>query len=153
GGRGRQRLCLAAVSEHLDAVLDADRQRLPADRATSALRQRFLRGEPHLAFAMAVEVIFPFLGKELDRADIAVTGFQSMLDGEIVALAVEGGRLPTKLAGRVRVGIGGEAIAVEERHSPVHRRGGARGWGGRTRGGSRPRRCGRRGRRSTRQWS
>src|SRR5262249_57490663 len=104
----RQRLGLGGGGEHVDAVLDADRQRLPADRATSGLRQRFLRGEPHLAFAVAVEVIFPFVGKELDRADIAVTALQSMLDGEIVALAVEGGRLPTELAGRVRVGIGGE---------------------------------------------
>src|SRR5439155_12505320 len=77
GGRRRQRLRLAAVSEHLDPVLDADRQRLPADRATSAMRQRFPWGEPHLAFAMAVEMVFSFVGKELDRAEIALTGLPS----------------------------------------------------------------------------
>src|SRR5262249_58174147 len=112
GGRRRRRLRLAAVSEHLDPMLDADRQRLPADRATSPVCQRFLRREPHLAFAMAVEMIFAFVGKELDRADVTVTGLQCMLDGEVVALAVEGGRLPSELARRVRVGIGGETIAV-----------------------------------------
>src|SRR5215831_11485586 len=113
GGCWRQRLRLAAVSEHLDPVLDADRQRLPADRATPPVCQRFLRREPHLAFAMAVEMIFAFVGKELDRADVTVTGLQCMFDGEVVALAVEGGRLPPELAGRMRVGIGGKAIAVE----------------------------------------
>ena len=86
------------------------------------MRQRFLRGEPHLAFAMAVEMIFAFVGKELDRADVAVTGLQCMLDGEVVAFAVEGGRLPSELAGRMRVGIGGEAKAVEERDPPIHGR-------------------------------
>ena len=69
------------------------------------MRQRFPWGEPHLAFAMAVEMVFSFVGKELDRADIAVTGLQCMLDGEVVALAVEGGRLPPELAGRMGVRI------------------------------------------------
>ena len=83
--------------------------------------ERFRRGEPHLAFAMAVEVILAFIGKELDRAGVAVAGLERMLDGEIVELAVEGGGFPPELARRMRVGIGGEAIAVEERHPPIHR--------------------------------
>ncbi len=112
----------AAVGQHLDAVLDADRQRLAADRAASTMRQRFLRRQPHLAFAMAVEVVFALVGKELDRADVAAAGLQRLLDGEIVELAVEGRGLPSKLAGGMGIGVGGEAIAVEERYPPVHGR-------------------------------
>ena len=121
-GRRRHRLRLGAVGEQFEAVLDADRQRLAAHRATAAMRPRFFGREPHLAFAMAVEVIFPFVGKELDRADIAVSGLQRVLDGEVIAFAVEGGGLPAELAGGMRVRIRGEAVAVEKRHPPVHRR-------------------------------
>ena len=103
GGRRRQRLRLAAVGEHLDAMFDPDRQRLAADGATAAMGERFLGRQPHLAFAMAVEVVFALVGEELDRADIAAAGLQRVLDGEVVEVAVEGGRLPAKLARRVRV--------------------------------------------------
>src|SRR3989442_516165 len=80
GGRRLQRLRLAAVGKHLDPVLDADRQRLTADRAASAMGERFLRREPHLTLAMPVEVILAFVGEELDRAGIAVAGLQRMFD-------------------------------------------------------------------------
>src|SRR5262249_29454887 len=114
GARRRQRLVLAAVGEHLDAMLDADRQRLAPDRTTAAMRERFLRGKPHLAFAMTVEMIFALIGKKFDRPDIAATALQGVLDGEIVELAVKRRGLASQLAGRMGVGVRGEAVAVEE---------------------------------------
>jgi hypothetical protein len=113
---------LAAVGEHLDPVLDPDRQRLAADRTKAAMGERLLRREPHLAFAMAVEMILPLLGEEFDRAGIAVAALERMLDGEVVDFAVEGRGLAPELARRMRIGVGGETIAVEKRHPPVHRR-------------------------------
>ena len=41
---------------------------------------------------------------------------------EIVELAVERRGFPSKLAGGMGVGVGGEAIAIEKRHPPVHGR-------------------------------
>ena len=84
--------------------------------------ERLLRREPHLAFAMAVEMILPLLGEELDRADVAVAALERVLDGEVIALALEDGGLAPELARRMGIGAGGETIAVEKRHPPVHRR-------------------------------
>ena len=84
--------------------------------------ERLLRREPHVAFAVAVEMILALLGEELDRADVAVAGLERVADGEVVELAVEEGRLAPELAGRMGVGVGDQTIAVEERHPPVHRR-------------------------------
>ena len=122
GSRGRRRLRLAAIGERLDPMLDADRQRLAADRAASAMLAGLLRGQPHLAFAVAVEVILAFVRKELDRAHIAMAGLQCVLDREVVEVAVEGRRLAAELAGRMRVGIRREPVAVEKRNPPIHRR-------------------------------
>src|SRR5262249_62067098 len=80
-----------------------------------------------LAFAVTVEVVFSLIGKKFDRPDIAATALQGLLDGEIGELAVERRGLATQLTGRMRVGVRGEAVPVEERHAPVHRRGGAEG--------------------------
>src|SRR5262249_60264649 len=99
---------------------------LAADRAAPVVGARLLGREPHLALAVAVEVILALVGKELDRADIALAAPQRMLDGEIIELAVERRRLPSEFSRRMRVGIGGEEIAVEERHPPIHRRGGGK---------------------------
>src|SRR5262249_20483695 len=93
----------------------------------STMSERFLRGKPHLAFAVTVEVVFSLIGKKFDRPDIAATALQGLLDGEIGELAVERRGLATQLTGRMRVGVRGEAVPVEERHAPVHRPGGPSG--------------------------
>ena len=121
GGRGR-RHDRAAIRQHLDAMLDADRDLLAAHRAAAAVRERFLRGEPHVALAVAVEVILAFLGEELDRAGIALAGLERAAQREVIHVAIERRRLAAELAGRMRVGVRGQTIAIEERHAPVHRR-------------------------------
>ena len=119
---GRRRDGLAAVGERLDPMQHADSRGLAAHRAAAAMRDGLGRREPRVAFAVAVEVVLALLGEELDGADIALPGLQRPADGEIVEVAVERGGLAPELAGRMRIGIGGEPIAVEQRHAPVHRR-------------------------------
>src|SRR5262249_59699203 len=104
----------------LDPMLDPDGDRIAAGRAASARRQRLARREPHVAFAMAVEMVLAFLGEELDRAGEALAGLERAADGEIVELAVERSRLAAELAGRMGVRVRHQAIAVEERHPTGH---------------------------------
>src|SRR5262249_58766588 len=106
---------------------DPDGKRAAADRAAALVGERLLRGQPHAAFAVAVEMVLALVREELDGADVAAASFQRLFDREVVALAVERSRLAAELAGRMRVGIRGQAIAIEERDPPVHRRGGREG--------------------------
>src|SRR5581483_5970434 len=76
----------------------------------------------HFAFAVTVEMVFPLLREKFDGADIAAACFERAADREIVHLAVEGRRLAADLAGRMRIGIRYEPVAVEHREPPVHRR-------------------------------
>ena len=124
-GAGRARRCrlgFAAVGEIVDPVLHADRHRLAADRATAAVALGFFGCQTDAAFAVTVHVVLAFLGEEFDGADEAVPGFQRPPDREVVDLRVEGGRLAAQLGRRMGVGVRDQAIAVEERHPPVHRR-------------------------------
>jgi len=61
---------------------------------------------------MAVEVILALLWEELDRADVTVAGLQRLANGEIVRLAVEGRGLTAELAGRMRVRVRREPVAI-----------------------------------------
>ena len=147
GSGGRRGIFLRAVGQHLDAVGHAHGDR-PAARPDSGRRAPCVScgDKPHLAGAVAVEVVLALLGEELDGADIALAGFQRAADGEIVRRAGEARRLAAELRRRVGVGIGDQPEAVERGQAPVHRR-----VGGQAR--SRPRRCGRRDRRSTPRWN
>jgi hypothetical protein len=120
--RGRRRLRLGAVGERLDPVQHADRRRLAAHRTAPAVGARLRGQEPRAAFAVAVEVIFALLREELDRADVARSRPQRVADREIIERAVERCGLATELGRRMRVGIGDQPIAVEQREPPIHRR-------------------------------
>ncbi len=122
GGGRRHGLRFAAVGQHLDPVQHADRHRLAAHRAAPAIGERLARGEPRVAFAVAIEVIFAFLGEELHRARVAGPGLQRVLDGEIIHLGVERRRLAAEFLRRMRVGIRHQPVAIEKRQPPVHRR-------------------------------
>ena len=101
-------------------MLHADRRRLTAGRALPARRPRLGRGRPHVAGAVAVQVVLALFGEELDRAVEAVPGPQRPLNAEVVGLAGERGRLPAQHRRRVRVGVGHQPVLVQARHPPVH---------------------------------
>src|SRR5262249_61988072 len=103
GGAGRHHCAYVPFGLHLAPMLDPDRPRLAAHRASAAGRERLARREPHVALAMAVEMILALLGEELDRARIPVAGLERAADREIVPLAVERGRLAAEPARRVGV--------------------------------------------------
>jgi hypothetical protein len=65
---------------------------------------------------------FALLGKELDGADETLSGLQRLADGVVIDRAIEGGRLASELAGRMRVRVGNKPVTVEHRQPPVHRR-------------------------------
>ena len=46
---------------------------------------------------MAIQVIFVLIREKLDRADIAIAGFQRLLNAPIVELTIEGCGLATEL--------------------------------------------------------
>ena len=119
--RRRSRV-LVAVGQRFHPVEHADGERPAADRTAAALGQGLLRRQSHAALAVSVGVILPLLREELDRAAVSLARLQRAADRKIVRLAVEERRLARQLARRMRIGIRGQAKAVEEREPPVHRR-------------------------------
>ena len=122
GGRRRQRLLFRPIGQHFDPVQHANGDPLAAHRTAAVIRQCLARGEPRRTFAVAVEVILALFGKELDRAGVARARLERAPDGEVIHVAVEGGRLAAELAGRMGVRVRHQAVAVEHGEPPVHRR-------------------------------
>ena len=59
---------------------------------------------------------------ETDAPDVSVAGLQRPADREIVEIAIKEGSLAPQFGRRVRVGVGHQAVAVERRQPPIHRR-------------------------------
>ena len=81
-----------------------------------------VRREADLAAPVAVQVVLPLLGKELERAPVPFARLQGAAKGEVVEVGVEHAHLPPQLLRRVGVGVRDEPEAVEGRDPPVHRR-------------------------------
>ncbi|AUX22690.1 uncharacterized protein SOCEGT47_031960 [Sorangium cellulosum] len=110
-----------AIGELLDPVQHPDRDRVPAHGAGEGARPRLRRREHDIAFAVAVEVVFPLFREELHGAAEALSGLQGAPDREVIERRVEGRGLAAELAGRVRVRAGDEPVAIEPGDAPVHR--------------------------------
>ena len=124
GSGGIRTRARRAVGEFLHPVVDADRHRLAARRATPAVRDRGCRFPADPALAMPIQVVLAFLRKELDGAAIpaGVTACERPEQRIVAQLRVEHGCLPRQLRRRVGVGAGDERVAVQPGDAPVHRR-------------------------------
>ena len=91
-------------------------------RAQRAELPGLLGLEPDTALAVPVQVVFPLLGKELDRARQAVPGAQRRRHREVVELGAEDGGLAAEHRRRMRVGVADQAVPVQRGAGPVHRR-------------------------------
>ncbi len=122
GDGARRRCVLGAVGELLDAVHHPHRQRLAAGRAAPFEAAGLRRLEADVAGAVAVQVVLPLLGEELDGAGVPLPRLERLPDGEVVHLGREGAGLAPQHRRRVGVRVADQGEAVELRHPPVHRR-------------------------------
>ncbi len=79
-----------------------------------------LGGQTDVAVAVSIQVVFPLLGVQLDRAAIALPRLQCPPDGVVVLLSLEEVGLPSQHGRRVGIPVGHEPVAIERRHLPVH---------------------------------
>ena len=113
------------VGQGKDPVQHADGQRLAAGRTDAPVTGGLLGLKHHRAFAMAVEVIFSFLGIKFEgafkacRLALAAQGAADARKGHISGKDI--GLSPQFLAG-MGVGIGNQGKTVEGAAHPVHLR-------------------------------
>ena len=120
-GRGRRGL-LRPIGEIFDPVHDAHRQRLAAHRAQALALPGLARREADFAVAVAVQMILPLLGKELQRPPVPLARLQCRAQREVIHRGVEHAHLPPQLLRRMGVRVGNQPETVQGRDPPVHGR-------------------------------
>ena len=113
---------LRPVRELFDAVHHTHGERLAARRTKAADAAGLGRLQADAAGAVAVQMVLPFLGEELDRAAIPLAGLQGPPHGEVVEVGRERAGLAPQHRRRVGVRVADQGEAVEPRDAPVHRR-------------------------------
>ena len=95
------------ISQCVDAIENADGDLLTAGRASSIAGRGLFGRHTLFAFAMAVEVVFSFLGEEFNGAfpDVRIARLPRLPDAIVRKLSLEHIGFPHELGRRMCIGV------------------------------------------------